>query len=297
MPTGLLKRRTRTGWLLLLPMLGILAVVVAYPFLRTIVLSFTSARLVGTAPLKWVGLENYAYALTDPAFLAAIGRTAIFVGLSVSAEVIIGVLVALLLNREFVGRGFMRALIVLPWALPTVVNAMMWRLIYSPDFGALNAALTQLGLASGYQSWLGNPSSALVMVAIADIWKNFSIVALIALAALQTVPKDLYEAATIDGAGPWTRFWRITLPGIVGPLSVALVLRTIEAFKVFDIIYVMTRGGPANSTKTVSFFVYQEAFGFMRAGSGASYALIVVLIATVFISLYINLVRRQGQSV
>jgi multiple sugar transport system permease protein len=111
------------------------------------------------------------------------------------------------------------------------------------------------------------------------------------------VPRDLYEAATIDGAGPWSRFWRVTLPGIAGPLSVALVLRTIESFKVFDIIYVMTRGGPANATKTVSFFVYQEAFGFQRAGSGASYALIVVLIATVLIALYITLMRRQGQQI
>ena len=133
------------------------------------------------------------------------------------------------------------------------------------------------------------------MVILADVWKNFPLVALIALAALQTVPKDLYEAATLDGAGVWNRFWRITLPAILGPLSVALVLRTIEAFKVFDIIYVMTRGGPASSTKTVSFYVYQEAFAYMRVGSGASYALIVVLISACLIAGYMYLIRKQGE--
>lgn len=295
--SGLRRRRVRIAWLLLVPMLGILAAVVAYPFLRTIYLSFTSAKLAGAAPVRWEGLDNYIYALTDFAFLRSIGVTAWFVAISVSAEMVLGVAVALLVNRQFHGRTAVRALLVLPWALPTVVNALMWRLIYNPDFGALNAALTQLGLMDSYRSWIGSPDTALTMVALADVWKNFSLVALIALAALQTVPRDLYEAATIDGAGPWSRFWRVTLPGIAGPLSVALVLRTIESFKVFDIIYVMTRGGPANATKTVSFFVYQEAFGFQRAGSGASYALIVVLIATVLIALYITLMRRQGQQI
>ena len=200
-----------------------------------------------------------------------------------------------LLNEAFKGRTLLRAMLILPLALPTVVNAMMWRLIYNPDFGALNALLLQFGMLDAYRSWLGDPASALDMVILADVWKNFPLVALIALAALQTVPKDLYEAATLDGAGMWNRFWRITLPAIMGPLSVALVLRTIEAFKVFDIIYVMTRGGPASSTKTVSFYVYQEAFAYMRVGSGASYALIVVLISASLIAGYMYLIRKQGE--
>ena len=287
--------KTTTAWFLLTPMMVIIVGVVGYPLLKTFYFSFTKAHLVSPdSTADWVGLKNYLKALSNPQFLDSIGHTAYFVGVSVSAEILLGVLVALLLNQQFHGRTLLRALVILPLALPTVVNAMMWRLIYGPDFGALNALLVQLGLMAEYRSWLGDPSSALTMVAIADVWKNFPLVALIALAALQTISKDLLEAATLDGANAWQRFWSVTFPAIVAPVSVALVLRTIEAFKVFDIIYVMTRGGPADSTKTVSFHVYQEAFAYMRIGSGASYALIVVLISALLITAYLWLLRKQG---
>jgi multiple sugar transport system permease protein len=130
-------------------------------------------------------------------------------------------------------------------------------------------------------------------VILADVWKNYPLIALIVLAGLQTIPRDLYEAAIMDGAGAWTRFRKITLPGIMGPLSVALVLRAIEAFKVFDIIYVMTRGGPADVTKTASFFVYQESFTYLRAGSGAAYALTVTALSGLMIALYVLMLRRR----
>jgi multiple sugar transport system permease protein len=172
----------------------------------------------------------------------------------------------------------------------------MWRLIYNPEFGAWNALLSQLGLIDSYQSWLGTPGTAMNMVILADVWKNYPLVAIIVLAALQTIPRELYEAADIDGAGPWTKFWKVTFPAILGPLSVALILRMIEAFKVFDIIYLMTRGGPADTTKSVSFFVYQESFAYLRAGSGASYAVTVALTSAVMIAIYIMLLRRQGST-
>src|SRR5262249_17280204 len=130
----------------------------------------------------------------------------------------------------------------------------------------------------------------------ADVWKNYPLVTLIVLAALQTIPRELYEAAAIDGAGAWVRFWKVTFPHILGPLTVALILRMIDAFKVFDIMYVMTRGGPADATKTVSFFVYQESFAYLRAGSGASYALVVALASGVMIAIYITMLRRQGRT-
>ena len=224
------------------------------------------------------------------------GRTLYFTFVSVGIEILLGVLVALLLNREFAGRTFVRAIMVLPWALPTIVNAMMWRLIYNPEFGSLNALLSQLGLIDSYRSWLGTPGTAMNMVILADVWKNYPLVAIIVLAALQTIPRELYEAADIDGAGPWVKFWKVTFPAILGPLSVALILRMIEAFKVFDIIYLMTRGGPADTTKSVSFFVYQESFAYLRAGSGASYAVTVALTSAVMIAIYIMLLRRQGST-
>lgn len=286
-------QKQSTAWLLLVPMLGIMLVVTAWPLLRTFWLSFTDTGLASDTIGNWVGLDNFVTAMYDEEFREGFGRTLYFTFVSVGLETIIGVLVALLLNQEFRGRVVMRALLVLPWALPTIVNAMMWRLIYNPEYGAFNAMLTQLGILNEYRSWLGDPASAMNMVVLADVWKNYPIVAMIALAALQTVPSELHEAARLDGANAVQRFFHVTLPGIMGPLTVALVLRTIEAFRVFDIIYVMTRGGPADSTKTVSFYVYQESFSYMNAGSGAAYAVSVLGFSALLIAGYIVLLRRQ----
>jgi multiple sugar transport system permease protein len=289
-------RRSQLGmppaWKLFAPLALIIVSVVGYPFVQTIILSFTDAKLLsGFAKSHWIGFENYAYALTDPAFLLVMGRTLYFTFSSVALEALFGVLVALLLNQQFPGRAFCRALLVLPWAIPTIVNALMWRLIYQPDFGGLNALLVQNGLMDHYRSWLGEESSAMNSVILADVWKNYPIVALIVLAALQNAPNELYEAAKLEGANAWACFKTVTWPVIVAPLMIALVLRAIEALKVFDIIYVMTHGGPADSTKTLSFFVYQESFSFNRVGSGASYALLVVLMAMVFIMAYVRMVK------
>ena len=292
-----MSSRDRQAWALLLPLLVIIVTVTGYPLISTVRLSFTDASLTGRHVAQhWVGFENYAYVFTDPDFGDAFRRTLYFTFVSVGFEILLGVLVALLLNREFAGRTIVRAIMVLPWALPTIVNAMMWRLIYNPEFGSLNALLSQLGLIDTYRSWLGTPGTAMNMVILADVWKNYPLVAIIVLAALQTIPRELYEAADIDGAGPWTKFWKVTFPAILGPLSVALILRMIEAFKVFDIIYLMTRGGPADTTKSVSFFVYQESFAYLRAGSGASYAVTVALTSAVMIAIYIMLLRRQGST-
>jgi multiple sugar transport system permease protein len=292
---ALVRAESRVAWTMLLPVLIVVLGAVGYPLLRTLYLSFTGARLTAlnvTPP--WVGLQNYVGALTDPGFQAAAARTSLFVVASVGLEVVLGVLAALLLNQQFVGRAAARALLIVPLALPTVVNAIMWRWIYNPEFGALNALLTQLHLLPEYRSWLGDPASAMTMLIIADVWKNFPLVAIVALAALQLVPKDVYEAAAVDGARAWVRFWRITWPGILPVLSVAVVLRTIEAVKVFDIVYVMTRGGPADSTKTLSFLVYEQSFGFLRTGVGASYAYLMVCVSAVLIALYLTMLRRQA---
>ena len=288
------KRRQIEGWLLLTPVLSVMAVVTLYPLLRTVWLSFTDASLpVGRVPPQWIGFENYAYVLTDPDFLDALIRTLHFTLGSVGGELVLGVLVGLLLNQKFRGRALVRSIVILPWALPTIVNAMLWRLIYNPEYGSLNAFLTEIGLLDQYRSWLGDPHIVMNMVILADVWKNYAIVALVVLAALQTIPNELYEAMRIDGAGVWSRFWRLTVPGILGPLTVAMVLRLIDAFRVFDIIFVMTRGGPADATKTLSFFVYQESFAFLRAGSGASYAVLVAIMSAILIAAYIFLLKRQ----
>lgn len=291
---SLQHREQRQAWVLLAPMLIVMALLTAWPLLRTIWLSFTDAELIGSdAQTGYVGLDNYLYALTDPDFRAAIGRTLYFTVISVALEGVIGVLVALLLNQKFTGRNVLRVLVILPWALPTIVNAMMWRLNFNPDYGSINALLTQAGIIDGYRSWLGSPDSALNAVMLADVWKNYPLVTLLVLAAMQSIPEDLYEAARLDGAPAWRRFRAITFPAIVGALSVALVLRTIDAFKVFDIIYVMTRGGPVDSTRTLSFYVYQESFSYLRAGSGAAYAILMTLMCSVLIALYMAMLYRQ----
>ncbi len=286
---------TTRAWLLMLPLLVVMIAVIGWPLVDTVGLSFTDAQLVGTGG-NFVGIDNYAKMLANSNFQRTLITTAWFAIVSVAAEMVLGVLAALLLNQNFRGRGVLRALMILPWALPTVVNATLWRLIYNPEYGALNAALTQLGLIDAYRSWLGEPGTALTALIVADCWKNFPLVALIALAALQAVPRDITAASLVDGAGPFKRFRFVILPYLVGPLMVALVLRTIEAFKVFDIIWVMTRGGPANSTRTLSILVYQEAFSFQRAGSGASLALIVTLLVTLLAAAYAALVRKTAGS-
>ena len=286
---------TLRAWRLMLPLLVVMIAVIGWPLFDTARLSFTDARLVGTEG-NFVGVSNYARILSSSNFERTLITTALFAIISVAAELVIGVLAALLLNQDFRGRFLLRALMILPWALPTVVNATLWRLIYNPEYGALNAALTQIGLLDAYRSWLGEPGTALAALIVADCWKNFPLVALIALAALQAVPRDVIAASLVDGAGAFNRFRYVIMPYIAGPLLVALVLRTIEAFKVFDIIWVMTRGGPANSTRTLSILVYQEAFSFQRAGSGASLALIATLLVTVLAVGYAALVRKAAGS-
>ncbi|MDT3250602.1 sugar ABC transporter permease [Serratia sp. root2] len=288
------QRERRQAWVLLAPMLLMMLLLTAWPLGRTLWLSFTDAALVGDGVTPaWVGTDNFLYALTDPDFQAALWRTLYFTVVSVAFEGVIGVLVALLLNQQFHGRNLLRVLVILPWALPTIVNATMWRLNFNPDYGSINALLTQLGVIDHYRSWLGDPASAMNAVMLADIWKNYPLITLLTLAALQSIPEDLYEAARLDGASAWRRFRAITLPAILAPLAVALVLRTIDAFKVFDIIYVMTRGGPMDSTKTLSFFVYQESFSYLRAGSGAAYAVLMTLLCGLLIALYMLMLFRQ----
>ena len=171
-----------------------------------------------------------------------------------------GIGIALLLNARLRMRWLFRTIVVLPWALPTIVNGALWRYMFNANYGVINAALTQLHLIGSYKAWLSSPFRALNIVVLADVWKNTSLVAFFLLAGLTTIPRDLYEAARIDGVSAWQAFLRITLPLLRPAIVVVLVLRTIEAFKVFDIIYVMTDGGPANGTQSVTFYTYQRAF-------------------------------------
>lgn len=281
--------------LVLLPAGLCVTAAVLWPLLLTIFLSFTDLRGLNANAFELVGFDNYLGVLTSQAFWSSSAITLKFALVSVAAQVVLGVLVALLLNQKFPGRNFVRILLVVPWALPTVVNAVVWRLIFAPDYGVANAVLTSLGLIENYQSWLGNPTTALWYVAFADVWKNFPIVCLIVLAALQAVPKELREAATVDGARGLDRFQVVIWPYIVGPLAAAATLRLIEAMRAFDIVWLMTRGGPADSTKTLGIGVYQEIMAYQNIGTGSSFALIVALISMILVASYLRIMSRVGK--
>jgi ABC-type sugar transport system permease subunit len=290
--------RTRTdarlAALLLVPSSVVVFGVVAWPVMRTFWLSLHKVESpLPTAPSPWVGLDNYTRAIQDPQLWAAVGRTVYFTFASTAFELVLGILLGLLLAQKLRGRWLLRVAVIIPWALPTIVNATMWRYVFNPQYGPLNALLTQAHLIDEYRSWLGSPFLALNMIVLADVWKNTSVVAFFVLAGLQVIPGDIMEAAQVDGAGAVRRFFSITLPLLRPIIAVVLVLRTIEAFKVFDIIYVMTRGGPANGTRTVSLFTYQSAFSDQHFGYGSALSVLIVLVIMALAVTYMKLLNLE----
>jgi ABC-type sugar transport system permease subunit len=290
------RARTREGRLalaLLAPSIVVVFGIVIYPILRTLYTSFFAVDTPFPGHFPFIGLRNYTFALSHSEFWSAVGRTAYFTIISTGAELVLGMGIALLLYAPLRGRWLFRTIVVLPWALPTIVNGAMWRYFFNAQYGVVNAALTQLGLASSYHAWLSSPRGALNIVILADVWKNTSLVAFFLLAGLTTIPRDLYEAARIDGYGRWGAFVHITLPLLRPVIVVVLVLRTIEAFKVFDIIYVMTGGGPANGTQSIAYYTYQRAFSDEYFGYGSALAYLMVLFILAFAVLYIRMLRSD----
>jgi multiple sugar transport system permease protein/N,N'-diacetylchitobiose transport system permease protein len=279
---------------LLLPAAVVVFGVVLYPVARTFVVSLfdVNSPLAGSYP--FVGIDNYTRVFKDSAFYGVLGHTLYFTLLSTFLELTLGIAVALLLNAPLKARWLWRSIVVLPWALPTIVNGALWRWIYNGQYGALNGLLRTLGISEAAHQWLGSPFLALNMVILADVWKNTSIVVFFILAGLQTISDDVYEAARIDGANAWRAFWRITMPLLAPSIAVVLVLRTIEAFKVFDIIYVMTGGGPASGTQTVAFYTYLQAFSNQLFGYGAALAYLIVVAVFSLAMVYLRILR-QGQ--
>jgi ABC-type sugar transport system permease subunit len=286
-------RELRFAALLLIPSVIVVFGIVIYPIVRTVYTSFydVNSPFPGTYP--FAGLDNYTHALGNPDFWSAVRRTVYFTVVSTGLELVFGLGIALLLNAPLRARWLFRSIVVLPWALPTIVNGALWRYIFNAQYGVLNAILTQLGFQDTYHAWLNSQTFALNAVIFADVWKNTSLVAFILLAGLTTIPKDLYEAARVDGVSAWQAFLRITLPMLKPAIVVVLVLRTIEAFKVFDIIYVMTRGGPANGTQSVALYTYQQAFSNELFGYGAALACLIVVFIAVFAVIYMRAIQSE----
>lgn len=278
----------KMAFFLILPAVIIIFVIVIYPLINTFIQSFYDFNLAFPNLKKFIALGNYVNILKQSLFWRSLLYTIYFSVISIVLEVIIGFIVALILNENFRGKWVVRTLIIVPWAIPPVVNATIWKWIANPEYGSLNSILMSLGIIDKYRIWLSDPFWSIILVAVADVWKYIPLVAILLLAALQTIPETLYEAAKIDGASPIKRVFNITIPLIKPALIVVLILRTLEAFKVFDLIFIMTRGGPAFKTTFISYYIYVETFTNMNIGKGASIAYIIAIFMTFISYLYIR---------
>lgn len=289
----LTQQRLRDGFWLILPGLLVIFGITLFPIIYTFVLSFTETPISNPTPQGFIGFRNYLYFLSNPVFWAAIRRTLYFTLVSVGIELILGMGLALLIHARPFGWQFLRTSLIIPWAIPTIVNGAMWRWIYNADYGALNGLLYQLGVIDRYKAWLSDPVTAMNLVIVADVWHSVPFIALILQAALATIPRELEEAAAVDGANVWQRFWKIRFPLLQPAILVALVIRTVEAFRVFDIIYVITQGGPAFGTVTISYLTYLESFSYGRLGGGAALSFLISAFTLIMALLYIRLLYRE----
>ena len=273
-------------WRYLAPAAFLLGIVTVYPLAHVAWLSLERRSLLDPAPPRFTGLDNYLRLAADERFWNALGNTLYFAAVSVSLELVLGLAFALAVQRPFRGRAALYGVILLPWAVPTAVSARMWEWMYNGDIGVLNHLL------GAQVNWLGSPAWALNAAILMDVWKSTPFVALLLLAGLQAIPRDLYRAAAVDGASRWTVLARITLPLLAPVILVALIFRTIDAFRVFDSVYVLTGGGPADSTETLSIYAYKVLFQSLEFGYGSALAVSVFVLVAIFGFLYVALLKR-----
>ena len=273
------------GYLLLAPAAILICVLILIPTIETIYCSFFSYRTQTAAlGMKFTGLENYARILTDSFFWTTLWWTVIFTIVTVGLELVIGMLLALLMTKKIPGQGLIRAVVLVPWAMPAIVAGIIWSQIFAYN-GFINNILSALPFVSGSFPWLGNETSAKIAVMIADIWKNTPYMSLLLLSGLLTINKEYYEAATIDGAGRWRQFWSITVPLVRPTMMVTILFRIISAMRVYDLIVALTNGGPGGSTTTVSMYAINTYFTYGNIGYGSALS-VVLLLVSVIISLF-----------
>ena len=272
------RREQRTGWTLLLPALIVLLLVYAYPILRAFWLSVYTQNLGTELQRVFSGLSNYQRMIGDGRFWQSLWNTAIFTTTSVLLELILGIGVALVLNQAFRGRSIVRTITLIPWALPTAVMGVAWAWIFNDQYGVVNDILHRLGIIETGISWLGNPVLAMIAVILADVWKTTPFIALLLLAGLQSISNDLYEAHALDGATPWQSFWKITVPLLMPQIVISLLFRFAQAFAIFDLIQVMTGGGPGGATETVSIYIYSTVMRYLDFGYGSALIVVTFLI-------------------
>jgi ABC-type sugar transport system permease subunit len=272
----------------------VILLVVVLPLARAAWMSMFNIQLTSPGVEPFVGLNNYITQLTSGAFWDSVFKALFFTIVTTVLELSLGLGLAMLMDQPMRLRWLLRSLVILPWAVPTIVNAMMWRWIDNGTYGSLNALLSQLGFIHDYIPWLSQDSTAMWMVVIADVWKMTPFCAILLLAGLQGIDRDLFEAAKVDGAGAWDIFRRIMLPLMTPIILIVLVLRTMEAFKVFDIIWIMTGGGPASATQTVAIYAYRTAYQGYDFGQGAALGYLIAIAIMLLAAVYLRLLRRTG---
>jgi trehalose/maltose transport system permease protein len=284
--SALTRQRRRAAYLFLLPMVVILALVAGWPLLRTIYFSFTDATLYDLEYHEFIGFLNFYYLAIDPNWWRAVWNTVFFALCSVTLETVLGMIIALTLNAHIPGRGLLRAAMLIPWAIPTVVSAQMWGWMFHDLYGVINEIFLSVGLIDKPYAWLANPNLAMSTVIAVDVWKTTPFMALLILAALQLLPGEVYEAARVDGISPIKVFFKVTLPLIRPALMVAIIFRTLDALRIFDLMYVLT--GNSRTTASMSVYARQQLVDFQDVGYGSAASTFLFLIIAAFTVIYIT---------
>jgi multiple sugar transport system permease protein len=288
-----MKRPHRLALLLVAPSLFFIGLFSVYPIFDSFRLSFY--RLILSFPWlgrKMIGWQNYIDLWTDPVAADALRNTLLFIAVTIPLELAFGLAIALVMNQAFRGRGLLRAVVLIPWAIPTVVSSQMWRFIFNDRYGLFNFALFGADV-SRYMAPLADPGLAMMAIMAAEVWKTTPFAALILLAGLQSIPDDLYEAASIDGATRWQQFRHVTLPLIMPALLLAVLFRTIDALRVFDLVFVMTQGGPADATNVLQFYGYKKSFAEGMIGYGSAIAVCVFLLSLLLSLAYLRILKTS----
>lgn len=287
----LYARQKRLAWFLIAPSVLVVLIIIAYPTIQVFVYSFMKYKLDGVTPPSFVGLDNYSFVLTDPDWWSAVINTLIFTFVSVILESVLGLAIAMVANSKFKGRTILRVAILVPWAIPTVVSSKVWQWMVNDIYGVINIVLADLHIIPQKIAWLATPATALPVIIAVDVWKATPFMALLLLAGLQLIPKDLYEAGSIDGANKVRQFWAITLPLVTPTLLVALVFRTLDALRVFDIFYVMVGG--KGGLETMAVYNQQQLVSFLDAGVGSATSVIILIVIMLFVILYTRFSRTS----
>lgn len=292
----LAQQRARFAYLLVLPAVVLITLLNLYPLVEALIVSFQRQNMVRADPEAFVGLAHYAYALfEDERFWASLWRTVLWTVGSVVGGYLVGLSLALLLDGEMWGRTVFRALFLVPWVIPEVATAMLWKWLYVDEFGAINFVLARIGLIARPIQWLGDPALALPAVILVQVWKLYPIMFVVLLAALQNVPKELHQAAELDGAGPLQRFRYVTFP-VIRPTSVVItLLAALWTFQNFEIVYLLTGGGPADATKILSTLVYEKAFWALEIGYATAIAMLMLVCLALLSMVYMLVYRAQGE--